>query len=235
MTNNDKNLDHLADLLNGIPLDREGMTIAEFDGYVAGLLVCPEMIMPSEWLPVVWGDEGTGAFRDIEQVEKITEAVVGHYNRVARVLATDPDLYEPIFGVDPNSDDLLWGPWTGGFERAMRLRVKSWERVIESDDDDAMSSLSMIIAMNRIDQGTSELTDVNIDEFDRIAPDLIPQIVRTLNAWRKSRHVRGTLGSDGSLPGLPTNVRPFRGRKIGRNKYCPCGSGRKYKRCCGAH
>jgi preprotein translocase subunit SecA len=24
------------------------------------------------------------------------------------------------------------------------------------------------------------------------------------------------------------------GRKIGRNSQCPCGSGRKYKRCCGA-
>ncbi|MFC2062476.1 SEC-C metal-binding domain-containing protein [Chloroflexota bacterium] len=23
------------------------------------------------------------------------------------------------------------------------------------------------------------------------------------------------------------------GRKIGRNDYCPCGSGKKYKKCCG--
>jgi len=25
------------------------------------------------------------------------------------------------------------------------------------------------------------------------------------------------------------------GRKIGRNEPCPCGSGKKYKRCCGAN
>jgi len=24
------------------------------------------------------------------------------------------------------------------------------------------------------------------------------------------------------------------GRKIGRNEPCPCGSGKKYKKCCGA-
>ncbi|MDE2060711.1 MAG: SEC-C domain-containing protein, partial [candidate division NC10 bacterium] len=24
------------------------------------------------------------------------------------------------------------------------------------------------------------------------------------------------------------------GKKIGRNDLCPCGSGRKYKKCCGA-
>jgi uncharacterized protein YecA (UPF0149 family) len=28
---------------------------------------------------------------------------------------------------------------------------------------------------------------------------------------------------------------PVRSHKIGRNEPCPCGSGRKYKRCCGSH
>ena len=32
-----------------------------------------------------------------------------------------------------------------------------------------------------------------------------------------------------------TAVAPQAGRKIGRNAKCPCGSGRKYKRCCGAN
>ena len=32
-----------------------------------------------------------------------------------------------------------------------------------------------------------------------------------------------------------TAVAPRGGRKIGRNSRCPCGSGRKYKRCCGAN
>ena len=32
-----------------------------------------------------------------------------------------------------------------------------------------------------------------------------------------------------------TAVAPQAGRKIGRNSKCPCGSGRKYKRCCGAN
>ena len=233
MTHTDEDLDRLSDMLNGIPLDHDGMSLAEFDGYVAGLLVCPEMIMPSEWLPPIWG--GAGALRDIEQVEEITEAVVGHYNRVAKVLASDPDQYEPIYGADPNSDDPLWEPWISGFEQAMRLRADAWEQVIQSDDDDAVSSLSMIIAMNRIDQGTSELTEGAIDEFDRMVPNMIPQIVRTLNSWTKSRHMHGALQRDGPTTGLPMNVVPFQGKKVGRNEPCPCGSGKKYKRCCGAN
>ena len=40
-------------------------------------------------------------------------------------------------------------------------------------------------------------------------------------------------GPAGNGDGKPTPVRR-EGRKIGRNEPCPCGSGKKYKRCCGA-
>jgi len=51
---------------------------------------------------------------------------------------------------------------------------------------------------------------------------------------RRPRYVehRGNmLGGDGDS--RPATVRR-EGRKIGRNEPCPCGSGKKYKRCCGA-
>ena len=34
--------------------------------------------------------------------------------------------------------------------------------------------------------------------------------------------------SDGSLENKPRHV-----KKVGRNDPCPCGSGKKYKKCCG--
>ena len=51
----------------------------------------------------------------------------------------------------------------------------------------------MIIAMNQIDDGTSDLTEDAIDEIDLIGPNLLPQMVVTLNTWTKSRHVHGAL------------------------------------------
>ena len=38
------------------------------------------------------------------------------------------------------------------------------------------------------------------------------------------------------LPQAPEPAAPIRkdGPKVGRNDPCPCGSGRKYKKCCGA-
>jgi len=34
-------------------LPEEAMLLSELDGYLAGVLVCPDMILPSEWLPPI--------------------------------------------------------------------------------------------------------------------------------------------------------------------------------------
>ena len=99
MSDMDEELDRLNDLLNQIPVEREGMRLVEFDGYVAALIVCPEMILPSEWLPPVWGVDGV--FEHIGAAEDIVGAVMGHYNRVAQALAEDPEAYAPVLQIDP--------------------------------------------------------------------------------------------------------------------------------------
>jgi uncharacterized protein len=41
-----------------LALGEETMLIEELDGFIAGLLVCPDLIKPSEWLPIVFGQDG---------------------------------------------------------------------------------------------------------------------------------------------------------------------------------
>ena len=234
MSDTDAELDRLHDLLNAIPAERDGMTIAELDGYVAAVIVCPEMVLPSEWLPGVWS--GEHEFADIDEAEATIAAVMGHYNRIARELAEHPEDYAPVLEIDPNGGETLWEPWIDGFERAMRLRPDAWEEIALSDDEEASASVSMIVALNDFYYGRSELTEEAEDELDRMAPGLIPEFVRNLNAWTKSRQI-GKRGSSVAQPHVrfgreePTAF----GRKVGRNEPCPCGSGRKYKHCCGAH
>ena len=95
MSDTDTDLDRLQDVLNAIPAERDGMTIGELDGYVAGLIVCPEMILPSEWLLGVWG--GEHEFGDVAEAEATIAAVMEHYNRIARELAEHPEDYAPVF------------------------------------------------------------------------------------------------------------------------------------------
>ena len=165
MSDTDAELDRLHDLLNAIPAERDGMTIAELDGYVAALIVCPEMVLPSEWLPGVWG--GEHEFADIDEAEATIAAVMGHYNRIARELAEHPEDYAPVLEIDPNGGETLWEPWIDGFERAMRLRPDAWEEIALSDDKEASASVSMIIALNDFYGSIRELYAFVIDCLER--------------------------------------------------------------------
>ena len=73
MSDTDPDLDRLHDLLSSIPPEREGMNVGELDGYVAALIVCPDPIPPSEWLPGVWGEDH--AFSNTAEAEATTGAV----------------------------------------------------------------------------------------------------------------------------------------------------------------
>ena len=58
------------------------------------------------------------------------------------------------------------------------------------------------------------------------------KIERTAPERKAVAHVTVTKGADNSAPDAPRN--PVKAaKKIGRNDPCPCGSGKKYKNCCG--
>jgi uncharacterized protein YecA (UPF0149 family) len=46
-----------------------------------------------------------------------------------------------------------------------------------------------------------------------------------------------TLGAGGAQVSAAASSLPIQrsGAKVGRNDPCPCGSGKKYKKCCGAN
>lgn len=234
MIDTDRDLDLLQDLLDTISPEPVGMSVAAFDGYVAALIACPETVMPSEWLPGVLDDDHV--FEDTAEAEAVIAAAMGYYNRIARELAERPEEYAPVLGLGPDGGEVPWEPWIGGFERAMRLRPDAWEEIALTDDEEASASVSMIVALNDMYHGRSELTEEAEEDLDRLAPGLIPEFVRNLNARTASRQQAGRGGDDPGFPaGFHRDDPPAFGHKVGRNEPCHCGSGRKHNRCCGAH
>jgi hypothetical protein len=55
-----------------LPDDSDAMLLSEF----AGLVVCPELIPPSEWLPVVWGGEKAPDFEDVKEAKTTLDAIM---------------------------------------------------------------------------------------------------------------------------------------------------------------
>ena len=185
MSDVDPEIYRLRDLLDTIPSEWKGMNVVELDGYVAALIVCPHTIPPSEWLPGVWGSHI--GFEDAEGTEATIAAVMGHCRRIARELAESPEDYAPVLGVDADSGESLWEPWIDGFERGMRLRRAVWRQIARSDDREAATSLNLIIALSDSCRGRSDLTKEGEAELRAVAPEMIPEFVCNLHAWRKSR------------------------------------------------
>ncbi|MCW3784588.1 UPF0149 family protein [Defluviimonas salinarum] len=223
MSSSDQDLDRLDELLSALPQENLPMSLSELDGYVTGILSCPDLIPPSEWLPHVWGETGHAGFPDLTTADATISAVMAHYNAVAAEMTRTPWI-EPIYEVDPNSDETLWEPWVDGFTRAMRLRPEAWEKVLERADEETRSSLIFLLALQDVYEGTSAFTEEEIDEIDLEAPDMIRNcIAAILLASRPALVMKAENRSRASIPH----------KHPGRNERCPCGSGRKYKQCCG--
>ena len=231
-------LAELEEVLLALPFDNEGMLLSEFDGFAAGLLVCPELILPGEWLPEVWGEENEPYFEDMDQASATLNAVMAHYNRVAVGLAKRRPEYEAVFDPDTVNGELIWELWASGFGRAMRLRPAAWDAMAASADEAVQMALATMFGLismaddppapDRSDDqsGSGEQGEASEEELHALALDFIPEMVVLLNDWTKRRS---------AAPG-PANLAraPMGQPKVGRNDPCPCGSGRKYKKCHGA-
>ena len=226
----------LNELLLDYPVDSGVMWLSQFDGFVAGLLVCPDMIVPSVWLPVVMGGDG-GEFPDLSASangRKLLDLLMKHYDAVATAL--EKGTYSPIFDYRAKTDETFWEIWMEGFTQAMALSPDSWSQFEEADDELIPSALTaiMILAAKAdpewlAEAGLDEFDDEAEKEFVEDAPDIITESVFTLYDWTHSRDAaRIRSGADIA----PTFMAP-RAEKVGRNEPCPCGSGKKYKKCCG--
>ena len=226
----DDDLERLDAALMALPEENEPMLLTEFDGFCAGLITCPDMIPPSVWLGQVWGPGGLPEFENLSDMQALLDLVTAHYNRVA-VLLMQPGAYYPVLDEDRRNGDVLWEFWMMGFVAARRFRPEAWNLIRESDDARAKRALRQMDDLGRIAINFSEGEVGKPGRLAKRAPELIPDLVEDLNVFAKSRMPR-------LPPGFPlaANIAsaPASFGKTGRNDSCPCGSGRKYKKCCGA-
>lgn len=225
MEQSDQALDRLSALLHALPVENMPMTLSELDGYLVGVLACPDIIPPSEWISHVWGETGEANFPDQNTAEATISAVMAHYNSVAEAM-TRSLWIEPIYELDPNSDEVMWEPWIDGFTRAMELRPIAWEQLLNQADEETRTTMIFMMALQDIYTGHSKFTDEEIDEIDLEAPALIPNCVATILSQSRSELFRTEPANRSEAP-FKAGPRP------GRNDPCYCGSGRKYKQCCG--
>lgn len=214
-------LRRLDDALADLPLD-DPMLLSELDGFLTGVLVCPDPIAQDEWMAVVWGsdDGGIAPFEDARDVRWFADAVVARLNEIGRDLARGKP--QPIFDTDDRNGEVLWEHWIDGFAAAMALRPDAWAALVDGGDPDSVDALARVSLLIAVAREESSLDSVEINALQDQAPAGLIDAILRLHAAR---------GRIGAVPATAlVDPRPI---KVGRNDPCRCGSGRKSKRCCG--
>ncbi len=198
------------------------MQLSGLDGFLTGIAIGPELIKPSEWLPAIWGDDEP-VFENEEQVQTVIGAIMGRYNEILRELDTDPEAYTPIVWKGPDGQ-VIAADWAEGFRDAVRLRQDAWQPLFEDRQANVVLTPIMVLCDEPEGGPLLKLKPEELAALRAEAANRIPACVLGIDMFWKNRRGRPTAGAG-----------PVKRPKVGRNDPCPCGSGRKYKRCCGAN
>jgi len=204
----------------------ESMMLSDLDGFLTGIAVGPELVMPSEWLPLIWSGEAP-EFADEAEAKAILGTIMGRYNEILRQI--QDDAIDPVVWADRDGA-LIAMDWAEGFLQAIMLRADAWGRLFKSKRDGQL--LFPILALCGDENGDS-LLGLAPDEEDTVieeATEFIPTCVIAIAAYWRAKGSRQI-----SMP-LTAGQPPQSERastKVGRNDPCPCGSGKKFKKCCG--
>lgn len=227
----DAQIERLADLLDQRAVPVRGLNLEALDGYLTAIALSPSAVPVEEWTPPVWGSTPP-RWADDEEARDVQSLLASHAAMAEqRVRFGDddlPDTLAPLLwlpeNLDEHEDDELdvGHDWAAGFFAAVELREAEWEAWLDEND------------------WIEEIFDL----FDRLASGEI--VAEDPTQPGQPIDYKQRLEIIGSLPGMLNDLHQHRihmltprepiRREAGpaRNEPCPCGSGRKYKKCCGS-
>lgn len=213
----------------------EALNLEGLHGFLFGLAITPDIVKPSEWLPFVFGEEML-AFDNEKKAERLFECLFSVYDRFIDQREAGTLKFPFNFEKLALDDMPRVRDWADGLFLVLGMRPGIWglrdgqyEKMLERQEGPAwaaavVSAVGLPEALDEAgDEGGVEVTEEEKDRMYLTMFDQLPDAVATLMEHAgKRRHLR-------LVPKTPLRV-----EKIGRNEPCPCGSGKKHKKCCGS-
>ena len=233
----DSQIQRLADLLDQRAVPFKGFNLEALDGFLSALVVSPSLVMPSEWQPLVWGGQAP-RWSDEAEALQVQQLLMGHWNMCAARARHDgeelPDHLAPLMWLpeDPeltgeealHEDELDVGhDWALGFFTAVALREAEWDLWLDENDwiEEIFDYLDQLASGEAINPEDPSAAATPVGYRDRLGIIVgLPGMLADLHHHRV----------EALTPRTPIR----RDEEPGRNDPCSCGSGKKYKKCCGA-
>jgi uncharacterized protein len=137
----DVDYDDLEVFLGSNAVPQDCMDLEMLDGFLTAIVSGPELIQPSEWLPVVWSDSQrtvTPVFQNNEQAERILSLVLRLQQSIRRTLAESPTRFKPLLYHPEQTLREERSPpeasaWCEGYMTGVLLREEAWEPLYAED------------------------------------------------------------------------------------------------------
>lgn len=217
--------DALEELLISDVVPEDCMNLEMLDGYLAAVIASPDLIPMADWLPPVWSAHGDPAYATGSRMQRVIRLVLGYYNELATTTGVEEG-WQPFCYAGQEGDEIgIAEEWVEGFRQGLELWEPDWRSRFDAQ------------AVAEVDAKLSALL-APWDEEDETFPGDERQRLAWLDEASERIAEVNALWSELGLP-RPVAVeveqpRTSASSSAGRNDPCPCGSGKKYKKCCGA-
>ena len=206
------------DELRAVLESRPGaMSLVRADGFLTCIASAPTTAMPSAWFPMVLGD---ARLESIEQAQRNSGLLIRLFNQ----RLTDLNEGRGVRALSSfDSEDLA--EWCGGYLAASRLDA-AWKAdeigVTQLLPFAVLCGAFSLVGEEDADGELIEDATGHLEKYRRELPEYVLTVHRYWTEWRRNEmRLRAPTTPEPALP------------KVGRNSPCPCGSGKKFKRCCG--
>jgi uncharacterized protein len=206
----------------------ESMTLDMLDGFLHAMAIGPETVMPSQWLPKVWGQEDGGMMPpadDLAQVNHLLGLVMRHFNSIVFGFGQHPPFVEPLWGTVQYEDLGEFDDaemWAYGFCEGVKLNPAAWQPLMNDPQSVRWYRPIGLLGDDDFSPDQDALTRTPAQR-QALAKEIAPCLTKIHAYWLPLRHAVAERHQAQRMSS-----------KVGRNDPCPCGSGKKFKKCCGA-
>ena len=230
----DAEIEQVDEFLTSESTPEGAMDISMMDGFMSALASGPMMMMPSSMLRWIWdADRGeqSPTFASAAESKHIVELIIRYWNNVNDTLNNTLDGYQPLLlqrEVDGAPIPVI-DEWCVGYYTCIAIDRAAWAPLMVQHPE-----WFAVIMLYGTEDGWGELKrrQDSLEQHQALADSLAGSVRNIHRYWSQQRRVQIARGE---VPGVIAGREPIGyGLKTGRNDLCPCGSGRKYKRCHGA-
>ena len=208
----------------------------ELQGFLFAIGSAPELVSPSVWLPLIFA-KGDPVFASKKEADRIVGSIMSLYNGINRDILAErvclPESCQPRAQVMSNFDeDAPLHQWSHGFACGHTFLADSWEEFTDPEAEENLDMDRMVLTFFCSPQVAEQYRSLYFSEEPSVASlgekmtKLIPEALSRYASVGRALY-------EHRLQDRASQSPVTRGPKIGRNEPCPCGSGKKYKNCCG--